>query len=273
MNNLVRITEQQHLPANATASDTADWYRLGDAVEKHGRHMKRQAVAAEYNSGRNMADWYRETGLTQNQGEALLAEAKGCGMKLPGAARIPEESLEVSQALPTSHAVREYAKAEPEVKEIIKEIIREDPEAEIKAAEIKKLRDQVAALNEQAQMLAYEANEGRVAMNQRDKLREQLEAVSQDTSTKDLEEARAELDSLYNSIVFDFRKINLLSTKVFTHNDPAFISKVEQALEANLHAFRDRAAQIILEPLDSPTSYNGGAAGSEVRVLDITHVH
>jgi DNA repair exonuclease SbcCD ATPase subunit len=269
MTDLVRITEQQHLPTNPTASDTADWYRLGDAVEKHGRHMKRQAVAAEYNSGRNMEEWYREVGLSSDAGRALLLESKHLG--LVGSAH--SDAPQLSQALPTSHAAREYAKAEPEVKEIIKEIIREDPEAEIKAAEIKKLRDQVAALNEQAQMLAYEANEGRVAMNQRDKLREQLEAVSQDTSTKDLEEARAELDSLYNSIVFDFRKINLLSTKVFTHNDPAFISKVEQALEANLHAFRDRAAQIILEPLDSSTNYNGGAAGSEVRVLDITHVH
>jgi DNA repair exonuclease SbcCD ATPase subunit len=199
----------------------------------------------------------------------LLTEARN--LELVGDA--PFVTTKVSAAIPTQAAAREYAKAEPEVKEIIKEIIREDPEAEIKAAEIKKLREQVASLNEQAQMLAYEANEGRVAMNQRDKLREQLEAISQDTSTKDLEEARAELDSLYNSIVFDFRKINLLSTKVFTHNDPALISKVEQALEANLHAFRDRAAQVILEPLDSPTSYNGGAAGSEVRVLDITHVH
>jgi DNA repair exonuclease SbcCD ATPase subunit len=269
MTDLVRITEQQHLPTNPTASDTADWYRLGDAVEKHGRHMKRQAVAAEYNSGRNMEAWYREINLPPTSGRELLAEAR----KLELVADMSSSTTALSQALPTARAAREYAKAEPEVKEIIKEIIREDPEAEIKAAEIKKLREQVAALNEQAQMLAYEANEGRVAMNQRDKLREQLEAVSQDTSTKDLEEARAELDSLYNSIVFDFRKINLLSTKVFTHNDPAFISKVEQALEANLHAFRDRAAQIVLEPLDSPTSYNGGAAGSEVRVLDITHVH
>jgi hypothetical protein len=266
MTDLVRITEQQHLPTNPTASDTADWYRLGDAVEKHGRHMKRQAVAAEYNSGRNMAAWCRQIEQTERTMRDLLNEAKNLGLTT-------DVTTSLSAALPTQAAAREYAKAEPEVREIIKEIIREDPEAEIKAAEIKKLRDQVAALNEQAQMLAYEANEGRVAMNQRDKLREQLEAVSQDTSTKDLEEARAELDSLYNSIVFDFRKINLLSTKVFTHNDPTFISKVEQALEANLHAFRDRAAQIILEPLDSSTNYNGGAAGSEVRVLDITHVH
>lgn len=270
MTDLVRITEQQHLPANATASDTADWYRLGDAVEKHGRHMKRQAVAAEYNSGRNMEAWYRELGIDSGNSRNILMECRGLGLLSPTG---DSQAEQLSQAIPTKRAALDYAKAEPEVKEIIKEIIREDPEAEIKAAEIKKLRDQVAALNEQAQMLAYEANEGRVAMNQRDKLREQLEAVSQDTSTKDLEEARAELDSLYNSIVFDFRKINLLSTKVFTHNDPAFISKVEQALEANLLAFRDRAAQIILEPLDSPTSYNGGAAGSEVRVLDITHVH
>ena len=53
------IKHSQLLPEKPTAADTADWYRLGDAVEKHGRHMKRQAVAAEYNSGRdNMAAWY-----------------------------------------------------------------------------------------------------------------------------------------------------------------------------------------------------------------------
>lgn len=53
------IKHSQLLPDKPTAADTADWYRIGDSVEKHGRHMKRQAVAAEYNSDRNMEAWYR----------------------------------------------------------------------------------------------------------------------------------------------------------------------------------------------------------------------
>ena len=180
---------------------------------------------------------------------------------------------QLSQSMPTQKAAREYAKAEPEVREVIKEIIKEDPNAEIKAAEIKKLREQVAALNDQAQMLAYEANEGRVAANQRDKLREQLEALTQDTSTKDLEEARQELDSLYTSILTVSRNINKLSTKVFTHNDPQFINKVQQALSSVVQDFSDRAAQVVLDPSDSIPCDSSGAAGSEVRVLDITYVH
>jgi hypothetical protein len=154
MTDLVRITDQTNLPTNPTASDTADWYRLGDAVEKHGRHMKRQAVAAEYNSGRNMAAWYREVSLTVDAGKALLLEAQK--LEMVGAAHY--DTTQLSQALPTSHAAREYAKAEPEVKEIIKEIIREDPEAEIKAAEIKKLRLQIAAANAERDDLVRRVN-------------------------------------------------------------------------------------------------------------------
>ena len=268
MADLLKLTGESSLPHSPTASDTADWYRLGDAVEKHGRHMKRQAVAAEYNSGRdNMAAWYREINLPESQGRELLNEARQVDM-IGSAA-----DGSVSQALPTKRAAREYAKAEPEVREVIKEIIKEDPNAEIKAAEIKKLREQVAALNDQAQMLAYEANEGRVAANQRDKLREQLEALTQDTSTKDLEEARQELDSLYTSILTVSRNINKLSTKVFTHNDPQFINKVQQALTSVVQDFSDRAAQVVLDPSDSIPCDSSGAAGSEVRVLDITYVH
>jgi hypothetical protein len=112
--------------------------------------MKRQAVAAEYNSGRdNMAAWYREVGISEQVGRELLNECRQ--VHLVGSV----DAVNVSQALPTSKAAREYAKAEPEVKEIIKEIIREDPEAEIKAAEIKKLREQVAALNEQPPAVVF----------------------------------------------------------------------------------------------------------------------
>jgi hypothetical protein len=274
MADLLKLTGESSLPHSPTASDTADWYRLGDAVEKHGRHMKRQAGAAEYISGRNMAEWSREVGASEGVIRDLLTECRTVGLideKPRTCTRVPDEAL--SQALPTARAAREYAKAEPEVREVIKEIIKEDPNAEIKAAEIKKLRDQVAALNDQAQMLAYEANEGRVAANQRDKLREQLESLTQDTSTKDLEEARQELDALYTSILTVSRNINKLSTKVFTHNDPHFINKVQQALTSVVQDFSDRAAQVILDPSDSIPCDSSGAAGGEVRVLDITYVH
>ena len=54
---------------------------------------------------------------------------------------ISEVSPEQAEAaMPTVHAQREFLKAPPEVREVIKEIIKEDPEAEIKAAEIKRLK-------------------------------------------------------------------------------------------------------------------------------------
>jgi hypothetical protein len=135
MTDLVKLT--QELPTQPTSADTADWYRLGDAVEKHGRHMKRQAVAAEYNSGRNMEAWYREINLNSQTGREILMEARGVGLLDMSNS---SEAQKLSEALPTARAAREYAKAEPEVREVIKEIIKEDPDKEIKAAEIRRLR-------------------------------------------------------------------------------------------------------------------------------------
>ena len=129
------------LPDKPTAADTADWYRLGDAVEKHGRHMKRQAVAAEYNSGREMKAWFALIEQPEPTMRSLLQEAHDLG--LTNVTTLPT-TPELSQALPTQSAAREYAKAEPEVREVIKEIIKEDPEAEIKAAEIRRLRAELA---------------------------------------------------------------------------------------------------------------------------------
>ncbi len=131
------IKHSQLLPDKPTAADTADWYRLGDSVEKHGRHMKRQAVAAEYNSGREMKAWFALIEQPEPTMRSLLQEAHDLG--LTNVATLPT-TPELSQALPTQSAAREYAKAEPEVREVIKEIIKEDPDKEIKAAEIRKLR-------------------------------------------------------------------------------------------------------------------------------------
>lgn len=140
------VKSDQRLPVEPTAADTADWYRLGDAVEKHGRHMKRQAVAAEYNSGRNMEAWYREVGLPAETGRQLVKECRQVELIGP---MVPSATPELSQALPTKRAALEYAKAEPEVKEVIKEIIKEDPEAEIKAAEIRRLRSELTKTKEE----------------------------------------------------------------------------------------------------------------------------
>jgi hypothetical protein len=130
MSDLIKTTQQ--LPDKPTAADTADWYRLGDAVEKHGRHMKRQAVAAEYNSGRNMEAWYREIGLPSDTGRGLLGEARGLGLC------DVSHSPALSEALPTARAAREYAKAEPEVRVEIKEQIKLNGKI-YTAAEIRKL--------------------------------------------------------------------------------------------------------------------------------------
>jgi hypothetical protein len=252
MSELLRTTQQ--LPDKPTAADTADWYRLGDAVEKHGRHMKRQAVAAEYISGRNMEAWYREIGLPSDTGRGLLSEARSLGLC------DVSHSPALSEALPTARAAREYAKAEPEIREVIKEQITLNGKV-YTAAEIKALSDE----------LSTEAIQGRIAMNDRDKLREQLQALTQDTSSKDLEQARKAADALFNSIQVLARDISKLSTNFFTHNDPHFIQQIGEAITDLSASFNYKSEQVVLGTSEPPTSYSGGATGSEVRVIDITH--
>jgi len=133
------MTELLCLPKNPTLAQTTECYRMGDALEKTGRHYKRMAVAAEYLSGRVMEEWYREVGITSDVGVGLLGEAKKLHLLSdPDHVRSTPEQL--SQAMPSSKAVREYHKAPPEVKEIIVEKIINDPNIEIKEAEIRELR-------------------------------------------------------------------------------------------------------------------------------------
>ena len=255
------IKHSQLLPEKPTAADTADWYRLGDSVEKHGRHMKRQAVAAEYNSGRNMASWCREIELSEDVMRNFLTECRSFEMLSlePGTrTRVPDSPL--SESLPTARAAREYAKAEPEVREVIKEQVTLNGKT-YTAKEIKTLTDE----------LSTEAMEGRIAANDRDKLRSQLDAVSQDTTTKDLESARKELDALFTSILTVSRNITNLSTNAFTHNDPEFITRIGQQLEALTTDYYYRSDQITAGSSNTTSSYSSGTAGSEVRVLDVTH--
>lgn len=123
------------LPSQPTAAQTAEHYRLGHLAENLGRHMKRQAVAAEYNSGRNnMAAWYREIGISERSGRELLTEARE--LELIGAGA-PNPVL--SESIPTRTAAREYAKASPEVREKIREKIEEDSNATFTAKQVKEL--------------------------------------------------------------------------------------------------------------------------------------
>lgn len=247
------------MPDKPTAADTADWYRLGDSVEKHGRHMKRQAVAAEYNSGREMKAWFALIEQPEQTMRSLLQEAHNLG--LTSDMSLPEAEA-ISAALPSVRAAREYAKAEPEVREVIKEQITLNGKT-YTAAEIKALNND----------LATEAMEGRIAMNDRDKLREQLNALTEDNGYKDLEEARKEIDALYTSILTVSRNINNLSTKVFTHNDTQYITKIQQALEGIISDFTDKAEQVIAFSSEPSSGYSGGTTGSEVRIIDVTHTN
>lgn len=230
MSELVKLTQQ--LPEAPTAADTADWYRLGDAVEKHGRHMKRQAVAAEYNSGRNMEAWYREIGLPIGTGKELVGEAKSFGMLQGSDTSDCASSEQLSQALPTARAAREYAKAEPEVKEIIKEIIREDPEAEIKAAQIRELR-------EERERLLNDALMGRRLMSENEELKAQLNALTDNEATQ-LQEAKRELDMFGQSIMALAREVDGLSANAFTYNDPTYIEQLHHHICTVAEAFQRR---------------------------------
>jgi hypothetical protein len=253
------IKHSQLLPEKPTAADTADWYRLGDSVEKHGRHMKRQAVAAEYNSGREMKAWFALIEQPEQTMRSLLQEAHNLG--LTSVATLPDGE-QLSQSMPTQKAAREYAKAEPEVREVIKEQITLNGKT-YTAAEIKALNNN----------LATEAMEGRIAMNDRDKLREQLNALTEDNGSKDLEEARKEIDALYTSILTVSRNINNLSTKVFTHNDTQYITKIQKALEGIISDFTDKAEQVIAFSSEPSSGYSSGTTGSEVRIIDVTHTN
>ena len=115
-----------------STEDTKELYLAGCQLEEYGRHFKRLAVAAEYNSGRNMEAWYREVGLPPTSGRELLAEAR----KLELIADTSSSTTELSQALHTARAAREYAKAPDSVKETIKTEIKKDPNRTFSAKEI-----------------------------------------------------------------------------------------------------------------------------------------
>lgn len=116
-----------------STEDTKELYLAGCQLEEYGRHFKRLAVAAEYNSGRNMEAWYREVGLSSGSGRELLGEVRKFGLLSAGA---DSDSWNLSQALPSKHAVREYAKAPDSVKESIKTEISKDPNRTFSAKEI-----------------------------------------------------------------------------------------------------------------------------------------
>ena len=242
------ITQDKVLPVNPTSADTSNWYRLGDAVEKHGRHMKRQAVAAEYNSGRNMAAWCRELGTSEGTMREILTEARN--LELVGDA--PFVTTKVSAALPTQAAAREYAKAEPEIREVIKEIIKEDPEAEIKVAEIKRLRAELAATQQANEEYCSEALFGRSLIAENESLKSQLDAVTNNDSTQ-LAEARKTLDLFGQDILSLARQIDAMSNSTFTHNDQSYLDQIESHLATLAIAFQRRREAFCVQPDDCAT--------------------
>ena len=243
------ITQDKVLPVNPTSADTSNWYRLGDAVEKHGRHMKRQAVAAEYNSGREMKAWFALIEQPEPTMRTLLQEAHDLG--LTNAAALPA-TPELSQALPTRSAAREYAKAEPEIREVIKEIIKEDPEAEIKAAEIKRLRAELAATQQANEEYCSEALFGRSLIAENESLKSQLDAVTNNDSTQ-LAEARKTLDLFGQDILSLARQIDAMSNSTFTHNDQSYLDQIESHLATLAIAFQRRREAFCVQPDDCAT--------------------
>lgn len=103
-------TQSLKMSGSQTLSSTTDLSEIDGfcPVLVFNGHMKRQAVAAEYNSGRNMAAWYRDSQFSERHGRELLTEARE--LELIGA---PAPNPVLSEAIPTRTAAREYAKAEP----------------------------------------------------------------------------------------------------------------------------------------------------------------
>lgn len=216
---------------------TIDLYRVGEALEQTGRHYKRLAVAAEYNQcqleeGRTMEAWYRKVGLTSDAGRQLLGEARKLELDVSTG---HSDAPQLSQALPTRHAALEYAKAEPEVKEVIKEIIKEDPNAQISAQKIKQLQ-------QEKEELIADAMRGRKLMAENQQLKEQLDAVTNNESAA-LQSARQELDLFGQEVMALARQIDSLSTNVFTHNDPSYLAQIQQHLVSLSDGFSRRVPQ------------------------------
>jgi hypothetical protein len=110
-------------------------------------------------------------------------------------------------------------------------------------------------------------------MNDRDKLREQVNALTQDNSVKDLEAARKEADALLNTIHTLDRQIKNLTTKTFTHNDPHFLEQLSKKIEQLSTDFNYKSAQCVATPFETTSSYSGGSSGSEVRVIDAVYTY
>lgn len=114
-----------------STEDTKELYLAGCQLEEYGRHFKRLAVAAEYNSGRSMEAWYRELRIPEETGRMFVKECRRVGL-----IGVVTPTPEVSKALLTQMAAREYAKAPDSVKESIKTEISKDPNRTFSAKEI-----------------------------------------------------------------------------------------------------------------------------------------
>ena len=109
------------LTGQKTQEETVFTYKFGEGMEATGRHYKRLAVAEEYLSGRNMTEWCGLVGIPEGTYRELRTECKKLGFfdKASDTSELPAEKL--SKALPTARAVKEYTKANSEVKEHVEE--------------------------------------------------------------------------------------------------------------------------------------------------------
>tara|TARA_R100000664_G_C2735683_1_gene125197 strand:- start:473 stop:1273 length:801 start_codon:yes stop_codon:yes gene_type:complete len=210
---------------------TIDVFNIGDALEKTGRHYKRVAIAAEYLSGRNMEEFYREVGITSDTGRTLILEAKTFGLTVRTA---HNDSYKLSQAIPGSRAANEFKKLPQEVKEVIREKIVQDPSLLLTIKDLK----------EENERLAKDALDGRRIAAKVDELQSQLNAVTNNEATT-LAEAKRELDFTLQEFMSWQRKIDSLSNNLFTHNDPNTITQLESVLTVILQSFIRRKEQFI----------------------------
>lgn len=85
-------------------------YKSGRLIEQRGRHMRRQAVAAEYNSGRVMTRFAKDVGTPIRTIRDLLNEARNFGMLNSDVTTSPEDAAAFSEACPTQADAREWAR-------------------------------------------------------------------------------------------------------------------------------------------------------------------
>ncbi len=143
----------------------------------------------------------------------------------------------MSQAIPGSRASTEFKTLTPEVKEVIREKIVQDPSLVLTIKDLK-------AENER---LAKQSLDAKCVLSQNEDLKSQLDALTNNQS-QTLLESRDEAERLLIEIASLQRQIDSLSTQFFTFNDNTIIDKIQHLLTVIPTSFNRRTEQIIQEP-------------------------